>query len=85
MLLALREVDETFKSDREIVLEAVKSIGYSLLWADEAFKSDKEIVLAAIKSDISAIKHADENFIDKLKEQGLINDEDDAYDNEDND
>ena len=35
--------------DREIVLIAVKSKGYSLKYADDSFKKDREIVLEAVK------------------------------------
>ncbi len=37
------------KRDKDIVLEAVKQDGLSLLYADEQLKQDKEIVINAIK------------------------------------
>ena len=48
-----------FKSDREVVLEAVKVDLHGLDYCDDKFKSDKEIVLASVKNYGVTIKHAD--------------------------
>eukprot|EP00971_Amphidinium_carterae_P004541 91047-Amphidinium_carterae.1 len=39
---ALREVDELWKSDREVVLAAVQHDGRALKFAAEALKGDRE-------------------------------------------
>ena len=45
----------SFRSDREIVLEAVKSDMNALCYVSDEFRSDREIVLAVVKSDGCAL------------------------------
>lgn len=47
-----------FRSDREIVLEAVKNYGGALEWAAVEFRSDREIVLEAVRRDGLALDFA---------------------------
>jgi len=47
----LEFASDQFKSDKDVVLEAVKQDGYSLEFAAEHLKSDKDVVLEAIKQD----------------------------------
>ena len=51
---ALQYVDESLWSDREVVLEAVKTDEglegeEALMFADESLQADREVVLAAVK------------------------------------
>ena len=46
------------KSEKEVVLAAVKQNGNALEYASENLKADKEVVLAAVKQDASSIKYA---------------------------
>eukprot|EP00971_Amphidinium_carterae_P045870 902422-Amphidinium_carterae.1 len=58
---SLREVDEVWKSDREVVLAAVREhMGCALEFAAEALKGDREIVLAAVQESGQSLKHASE-------------------------
>ena len=55
----LGDLDDKWKSDKEVVLAAVKSDGFALEYADPSLKKDKEVVLTAVKSDGSALRYAD--------------------------
>eukprot|EP00971_Amphidinium_carterae_P036056 708722-Amphidinium_carterae.1 len=46
---ALREVDEVWRSNHEVVLAAVQAKGRALEFAPEALRGDREIVLAAVQ------------------------------------
>jgi hypothetical protein len=49
---ALEYADDSFKADREVVLDAVKMpFSNALLFADDTLKADREIVLEAFKSE----------------------------------
>lgn len=45
---ALYDLDEKFKSDKEVVLAAVKKDPHSLVYASDSMKRNKEVVLAAV-------------------------------------
>ncbi len=61
-ILSLRYASKTFKSDREIVLEAIKQDGSSLQFASEELQSDREIVLEAVIQNSLALEFASENL-----------------------
>jgi len=42
--LALEDLDDSLKKDKEIVLEAVKQHGYALEYADDSLKNDPAIL-----------------------------------------
>ena len=46
-----------FRSDRELVLAAVKQDGSALQYASEELRSDRELVLAAVKQNFLALKY----------------------------
>eukprot|EP00971_Amphidinium_carterae_P029826 586818-Amphidinium_carterae.3 len=56
----LREVEEYWRSDREVVLTAVQQNGHDLQYATEALRADREIVLAAVQQVGFALRHATE-------------------------
>lgn len=61
----LKNVDDEFKKDREVVLLALKRGGFSsdaLEYADDSLKKNKEIVLTAVKISGTAIKFAHEEL-----------------------
>jgi hypothetical protein len=57
----LQNLEDQWKSDKEVVLAAVGNLGHALEFADVRLKKDKEVVLAAIMSPKNgeAIMHAD--------------------------
>ncbi len=55
----LGDLDDKWKSDKEVVLAAVKSDGFALEYAGPSLKKDKEVVLTAVKSDGSALQFPD--------------------------
>ncbi len=72
---AFQFADDTLKADREFVLRAVKLDGWALEYADEIFQADQGIVLAAVRSaGGGTLQFADQKLIDKLKEEGLLED-----------
>ena len=54
--------NENLKSDREIVLEAVRNDGRALEYASEIFKSDRGIVLEAVMCNGISIEFAVDTF-----------------------
>ena len=46
----LQNLEDQWKSDKEVVLAAVGNLGHALEFADVRLKKDKEVVLAAIMS-----------------------------------
>jgi K+-transporting ATPase c subunit len=59
----LKNLDDKLKSNKEVVLAAVKQSGSALDYASENLKSNKEVVLAAVKQNDGAFLYAS----DKLK------------------
>ena len=59
---ALKYVDEKFKADKEVVLEAVRSDARILYYADESLKKDKKIILTALKKNGNSLNYADESL-----------------------
>eukprot|EP00971_Amphidinium_carterae_P154553 3065105-Amphidinium_carterae.1 len=57
---ALRNTDEVWKSDREVVLAAVQHAGQALHFAAETLKGDREIVLTAVQTCGFALNYATE-------------------------
>jgi hypothetical protein len=51
---------KALRSDREIVLAAVRQDGSALEYAAEALRSDQEIVLAAVRQDGWELQYAAE-------------------------
>ncbi len=49
-VIYLRDVSDELKSDREVVLTAVKRTGWNFTFADPKFFDDKEIALVAVKN-----------------------------------
>ncbi len=45
--LLLENASEEFKSDREVVLAAVKNNGWALVYASDELRADRELVMAA--------------------------------------
>ena len=62
--LTLAELDDIYKSDKEIVFAAVKKNGKSLQFASKNLKNDKEIALAAIKEKYCALEFASDYLKD---------------------
>ena len=60
--IVLEEVDKELRSNKDIVLTAVKIFGGELEHADDTLKADKEVVLEAIKQDGYAFEYADDKF-----------------------
>eukprot|EP00971_Amphidinium_carterae_P195547 3880339-Amphidinium_carterae.1 len=60
----LGSVDESCRSDREIVLAAVQQHGFALQYAAESCKSDREIVLAAVQNDIIGLLFASDALLE---------------------
>ena len=58
----LAEADDSFQSDREIILEAVKTDGDALEYATDSLKADREVVLAAVKQCGGALEYASEEL-----------------------
>ncbi len=56
---ALRDADDAFKADREILLTAMQTWEYAFRYADATLKADRDILLAAILQDAHAFKFAD--------------------------
>jgi len=59
---ASEKVLEELKSDREIILSAVKASAYNLEYASEELRGDKEIVMAAVASNKRALEFASEDL-----------------------
>lgn len=60
--LYLKELNDTYKKDKEIVLEAVKENGLALEYVDESLKKDKEIVSTAVFENGFALRYADKDL-----------------------
>jgi hypothetical protein len=60
--IVLEEVDKELRSDKDVVLAAVKNFGGDLEYADDALKADKKVVIEAIKQDGCAFEYADEKL-----------------------
>ena len=60
--LVLQYASEELKNDREFVLAAVESDGFSLCLTLEDFKNDREIVFAAVKKRGLALVYASEDL-----------------------
>jgi hypothetical protein len=58
--LALYQVPEALRADKEVVLAAVTQEGFSLWYASQALRADKEVVLAAVAQNANALNHAAE-------------------------
>jgi hypothetical protein len=58
----LENLGDKLKSNKEVVLTAVKQNGGALCYASENLKNDKEVVLAAVKQDGDALRYASENL-----------------------
>eukprot|EP00971_Amphidinium_carterae_P320326 6367543-Amphidinium_carterae.1 len=58
----LANVGEVWRSDREVVLTAVRRDGQNLEFVAEALKGDREIVLAAVQHNGFALEHAADFF-----------------------
>jgi hypothetical protein len=58
---------QEYKSDRELVLIAVKSNGEALEFVNSSFYSDKEVVLTAVSSYGRALSFADEELKDDFE------------------
>ena len=61
-IFVFQNAHEFFKSDRDVVLAAVKAWGPALQYVDEKFKSDREILLATKPYLPAALNYADESF-----------------------
>lgn len=46
---ALEFAGTTLKGDKDIVLESVKKVGWTICYANEKLQDDKDIVLAAVQ------------------------------------
>ena len=67
-----------FKTDKEVVSEAVTHYGYALLFASEELKADKEVVLKAVMQngyaleyEFEALKTDKEVVLKAVKQNGL--------------
>ena len=56
------DASEELKADKQVVLEAVKQDGCSLLFASEELKADKQVVLEAVKQDGRALRFASQEL-----------------------
>lgn len=63
--LVFAYISEDFKTDREVVLAAVRRTGMALKFAPKDFQNDREIVLAAVSEDGRAFQYASQ----QLKEE----------------
>jgi hypothetical protein len=57
---------ENIKSNKEIVLKAVKINGWNLQYASEELKNDKEVVFEAVSEYSSSIEYASERIVNDL-------------------
>ena len=57
---------ENIKSNKEIVLKAVKINGWNLQYASEELKNDKEVVFVAVSEYSSSIEYASEGVVNDL-------------------
>lgn len=60
---SLHFLNETFKNDKDIVIEAVKKNGMNLKSANDAMKRDKDVVLTALKENPQAWKFVDTTLL----------------------
>ena len=61
----IEDLDDVYKKDREIVLEAVKNSDYCILDEfDKFFQKDKEVLLASLKTHGCGLEYADETLRD---------------------
>jgi len=68
--MLLRNVTDSLKKNKNIVLLAVKSRGAALVYADDSLKNDKDVVIAAVNENGWALSCAD----DELKsDQDIVN------------
>lgn len=65
------ESNRRLRSDKEVVLAAVKHNGRALFWAGDGLQADKEVVLAAIKQDPTALKFASDDLREDLDVKSL--------------
>ena len=56
------DTDDSFKKDKDFVIEALSINGCVLEFIDNSFKKDKEIVMQAIKQNGEAFEYADESL-----------------------
>jgi len=55
----LEQLDDKWKKDKDVVLQAVKQDGNALEFADEVFRIDRDVVLVAILKTPEALKFAE--------------------------
>lgn len=67
-----KKFNADLKTDREVVLAAVKSSGVALEYADESLRADREVVLAAVKSDGGALEYIYTNTDNKEDQSSEI-------------
>jgi hypothetical protein len=60
--ILLREMDESLKKDKDVVMTAVSDNLYYIQYADETLKKNKEIVMAAFFSGDDIIKYIDKSL-----------------------
>ena len=65
----LKDVSDTFKADKEIVLAAVKNKGNVLGYASPELREDIEVVLTAVKQDRDALYAVSEKLKNNLNFQ----------------
>ena len=51
-----------FRDDKEVVLQAVKTNGFSLIFASEPFRNNKDVVLEAVKQNRYSLHFASESI-----------------------
>ncbi|CAJ1338972.1 unnamed protein product, partial [Effrenium voratum] len=61
-MLALQDLGEELRGDKELVLAAVSANGWCLEFASPALRADKAVALAAVQSDAGALEFASESL-----------------------
>ena len=58
----LQFVDDKLKSDKDVVMAAVKNDGVALKFADRGLRNDQDIVVAAVAQNGCALQYASDNM-----------------------
>ncbi len=58
----LKDAQEEIKSNKEIILQAVKSSGLNIEYASESLKNDREIVMAAVQNNGRSLNYVLKEF-----------------------
>merc|ERR1739848_261114 len=56
-------VDDALRSDKEVVLHAIRCHAFALKYAGDALRADKDVVMEAVRADASMLRFANDTLL----------------------